>query len=58
MPHERVAKCKKHDYVVCIYTFREAVELGGASGAVAQVTQMMHTGYFLFFHFLGPANPT
>jgi len=23
-------KCKKHDYLVCIYTFREAVELGGA----------------------------
>ena len=34
-----VGKCKKHDYLVCIYTFREAVELGGASGAVAQVTQ-------------------
>jgi hypothetical protein len=25
-----VGKCKKHDYLVCIYTFREAVELGGA----------------------------
>jgi hypothetical protein len=32
-------KCKKHNYLVCIYTFREAVELGGAGGAVAQVTQ-------------------
>jgi hypothetical protein len=36
---EWVGKHKKHNYLVCIYTFREAVELGGASGAMAQVTQ-------------------
>jgi hypothetical protein len=34
-PHKRVdlgwaRKCKKHNYLVHIYTFREAVELGGA----------------------------
>ena len=35
-------KCKKHNYLVCIYTFRGLWSLvgpGGASGAVVQVMQ-------------------